>query len=550
MATFYVNPVSPINGDGSESSPYNAIPANTFTSGNTWKIKSGTTLNLGSTQHTIESNVSISSYGDGNTLPIITGNASNMLMIFSNDNVNIENVILQRLGSVGGNGINIGGGAAQNFSAQHCKFIGFGNHIYADKAQSLLLLDNDFIGGTIGIQASARDGINCTDWQIKQNRFNSNGTDILLRVSESTTYTAGSFINLEISENTFENSSLTAIQLNSAAYVFTGEISVTGPSTIVRSINWPSWPVGSQIFLTNFSNNANFGLFTVASISGTTLTVNETSLINESSSSGKQVWLWRSDRMFDTVVIYNNIIQQTGATPVLVDTVFRGNIYNNTIKSCIIAGVGAAGIETGNCEEIRIEKNTIIDMRTNVFDGMGIFLDNAVRNSVVIQNQIQDCLGATNDNSGAGVAVFNCIDNEIHSNIVSNCKRGVWIGGSGTSNNNIINNTFASCGIGVRINSSPVSLSNSIQNNVILNCTTGVSSNSSQIMTNNSEGSFSSLNLKQNYQPKEGSSLISSGLFLNVYADKKTNSFWNPPSIGAFEYIRPKTITSTRTMRS
>jgi hypothetical protein len=550
MATYYIDPSATINGDGSQASPYNAVPSANFSGSNEWRVRAGQTLNLSSTQHAVGSNVIIKAYGEGDTKPKITGNASTMLMVFSNDNVTLENLVLQRLGTVGGNGVNLGGGAAENFSALSCEFLGFGNHIYADKAQSPYIYNCDFTGGTIAIQAAARDGVDCTNWRLLNNRFNRNGTDLLLKVSEDSTFTSGAFSGLEIRNNNFENSLLTAIQLNCAAYVFSGDISVTGPSTLTRSVNWPPWPIGSQIYLTNFSNRANFGLFTVASISGTSLAVTETSLVSEGSSSGKQVWLWRADTSFSGLQLIGNTIRKTGATPILIDTMIGGSIYQNTIESCITNGVGAAGIETGNCDGLLIEQNTISDMKTAVFDGMGIFLDNAVRNSVVTKNRISDCLGASNDNSGAGLAIFNCTNNLLYSNLVTNCKRGLWMGGSGTTANFSDQNTFAYCDIGIRINSSPLASSNKFRNSVTVSCTTDIQDNASQTFENILSGTPQTLEIDTFFYPKAGSSLIEAGDWLGLKQDFIGTTFQNPPSIGAYEYVRPRTMTTTRELRT
>lgn len=541
MAEYFVDPTAAPGGNGSQGAPYNAIPGANFGSNNLWRLKVGTVLDMGATQHAVGNTVLIKPYGDGSLRPTILSAAATALMVFSNDDVSLEDLILRRSGAVGGNGVNIGGGAAQRFRALRTRIEGFGNGVYADKAQSPLLQECDFAGNTVAVQGAARDGVDCTNWQIIRNDFSGNGTDLLLRVSENGTYTAGAFDGLDVLSNTFSNAIATAIQLNCAAYVSTGNIAVSGPSTLTRSANWPSWPVGSQIFLTNFANRANFGLFTVASVSGTTLTVVETTLVIEASSAGKQVWLWRADRMFRRLRMIRNTIRGTGATPVLLDTMLGGEIYRNTIESCIVNGVGAAGIETGNCDGLWVERNDIADMRTAVFDGMGVFLDNAVRNARVVRNRIEDCRGGANDNSGAGLAIFNCVDNILSANVVKGCKRGVWMGGAGTTGNKIDHNTIYRCAIAARINSSPLAASNSLRNNTLVECAVDFADDANQTKSGNVSGTRADLGLGEDLRPRPGSRLLAAVDRLEYPRDADGKQRPAIAAVGAFDVARVKT---------
>lgn len=65
MATYFIDPSAAVNGDGSESSPYNAIP--TITSGNTYLFRCGTTLTVTAqiTRPGGVNNVTFASYGSG-----------------------------------------------------------------------------------------------------------------------------------------------------------------------------------------------------------------------------------------------------------------------------------------------------------------------------------------------------------------------------------------------------------------------------------------------------------------------------------------------------
>jgi len=62
--------------------------------------------------------------------------------------------------------------------------------------------------------------------------------------------------------------------------------------------------------------------------------------------------------------------------------------------------------------------------------------------------------------------------------------------------------------------------------------------------TSNTRLSTSDPLLSSAYRPRPGSPLIESGNYLGNLQDKNSTTYWNPPTIGAYEYIRPRTMRS------
>lgn len=547
MTIYYIDPSAPVNGNGlTESTPYNTVG---FIGGaNSYLFKRGTTFNgvvsLGNGTST-SLRLIIGSYGD-ESLPYPVINATGAISAFGSDYVTIEEIQV----SGTGNGINIDSGTFVDINNVIFNSVG----LFANKAFNINVRNCIFNNSTVAIQGSARDSVNMDNWNIVGNKFISCGTGIYFRTSENSTFTEGRMANLLVKNNKFLNTTGTAIQLNCAAHVTGINMGVTAPSTITRTGNWPAYPVGSKIWLTNFTNTSNFGEFTVASVSGSNLVVSETSLTTEASSSGKTVWLFREDRAFLDTIIEDNYILNCGLTAILTDTMLRGRIQRNTIDGAR----GAGAIENGNNKNIFIEWNLIKNLTTDSIDGMGIFLDNAVRDCFVRMNYIENCAGSGLDNSGACIALFNCVNNIFSGNICVGSKRGVWTGASGTSSNIVCNNVFANNDVGIRINSSPPNQGNTFQNNIVLNNDVGISDNRNQKIKSNlwfgnttlhnsgfldSSPVYDDPVLDVNFKPTElspSSVKVGGSRLTDNIKDISGKYFDNPPSIGAYQYRKPR----------
>jgi len=94
------------------------------------------------------------------------------------------------------------------------------------------------------------------------------------------------------------------------------------------------------------------------------------------------------------------------------------------------------------------------------------------------------------------------------------------------------------------IDSEPLATNIVAKNNNILQCTT-----LTRVTTSIGNISVEPL-LDQFYRPKTSSPLIQAGTYLGAVQDANSTTFQNLPSIGAYEYVRPRTAATTRTMRS
>jgi hypothetical protein len=98
MTTFYINPASPTNGVGSEADLFNTWSSVTWSSGDTYLQKSGTTAVLSAELTITASNVTISSYG-GSARAIIDGNNTIANVITGTA---LDNVFISKIASIGG----------------------------------------------------------------------------------------------------------------------------------------------------------------------------------------------------------------------------------------------------------------------------------------------------------------------------------------------------------------------------------------------------------------------------------------------------------------
>jgi len=116
----------------------------------------------------------------------------------------------------------------------------------------------------------------------------------------------------------------------------------------------------------------------------------------------------------------------------------------------------------------------------------------------------------------------------------------VRISSNAQRNHTIVNNHIEALPAGntYGIDVDPAATNVVLTKNNIVNCTTPVRAGTESGTTSNNAVLLSS------YRPRPGSPLIESGNYLGNLQDKNSTTYWNPPTIGAFEYIRPRTMRS------
>lgn len=493
MAILYFDSTNPVNGDGlTPATPYNTPPVTAF-GADTWNLAAGSTWDAGASALTGTTNTILQKWGTGPD-PIIQGSANPLLNISTANQVTITDVVFVRTGGGGGTGLAASfTGAAPSTSGLTMTrggFVGFGVCLNLDRSDNATLDSVSFSGttSTLGISAGAFNAGDVTKLKIRNCRF-TGGAGLSFTVS-NTADTDGKFTDLELTDNTFFNMPGSAITMRCSANSIstTAATSVTAPSTITRDSAWPvSWAAGKRIFLGGFVNPANFGLFTVASVVGSVLTVVETSLISEGSATGKGVYLIDPDQAYINPQILRNTIRDTGQTPMLIDNFVSGRIANNTIINSAGPNINAAGIEMLAFQDTVVEDNFIKGMRTSgSVDAMGIFADGGCTNVQIRRNYIADCPGTDRDNSGAGIASFYSIGCVFESNIVVNCKRGYWAGGTAGSGNIVRQNTFANNRVGYRTDSNPPAGYTTANFNLFINNDVALHDSSSSTIATNS----------------------------------------------------------------
>jgi hypothetical protein len=469
--------------NGTEAQPYAAVPADRFTTG-VWYIKAGTTLALAA-EHYLDNNLTIGRYGTGAN-PIIT-RTGNAMPAYNYSNVLIENLNIRGTGT----GIGIIAQGVTNFIIQDCTIHNFETAISANNSTSLTIQRNTFTGtsGTFGIKSQTLSG-DVASLVITGNIFTGIGTAIWLIASDPSN-TIGKYTGLSITNNTFTTINDSCIRVVGGANV--NEVGaetkdVTGVSTIVSSVAWPvPWTAGQKIFLAGYTFPANFGLFTVASVSGTTLTVAETSLnAAETAGTFKGAYLIDATRAYISPTITGNIMSTIGGTPIDVSNFIGGTISNNSIYNSTFISATSAGIEIQAASNVTVDRNYVSEINGDTFDGMGIFFDGGCDSCTASYNVITDLNSATADNGSAGFAVFYSTGCSITKNNVVACYRGIWAGGTGGTGHVVTGNTFNHCTIGIAVNSSPPASTYTFSGNLITSCTAGLrDSSAGQTITGN-----------------------------------------------------------------
>jgi len=250
------------------------------------------------------------------------------------------------------------------------------------------------------------------------------------------------------------------------------------------------------------------------------------------------------------------------------------NSWNTTLGS----------IWTGACLTPVIQKNNIQFTRSNgttVGDGEGIFDDQWNEGAIVRWNIVANGVFNTAQNpeyTAYGIGIYRSTKGKHYGNIIINCRYGYIIGQVPTATHPVMedilvsNNTFISTKKkGIALWAALPSSCVTIVNNCFIDCespmeahsaqagTQTISNNWSYLASIESDGAnipdggnlFSAVPLvNNNYAPLTGSSLIAAGTYTEGFKDFNEVLFQNPPSVGAFEYVRPRTAATTRTMRS
>lgn len=192
----------------------------------------------------------------------------------------------------------------------------------------------------------------------------------------------------------------------------------------------------------------------------------------------------------------------------------------------------------------------VVDFDGN--EGHGIQLDDLASDSLIRGNRISSC-------EGRGIQINMGRRNRVVANVVENCKRGgIRADVNGAVLNAVSNNTVisgaatASPSVGIVLGAD-----NTARSNVVLSFDTGITGTSTSTESNNlinaptirsggiaaGSGSFSADPLLgAYYRPTADSPLIGAGAPLDAYPmlDAAGVQFNRAPTIGAFEYVRPR----------
>lgn len=174
------------------------------------------------------------------------------------------------------------------------------------------------------------------------------------------------------------------------------------------------------------------------------------------------------------------------------------------------------------------------------FDKVGIGLDRGV-----VGGTVQSCY--TFNNLGSGVEINQASNVSVIGCVSKNNAQGIYFSTTeGTSN--AYQNTSNDINYSVRVERLYTGDTVNIKNNFFLSPLDVYTATITGTVTELTNATTGETNMF--LRPIAGSSLISEGMFLGSLQDKNSTTYLVPPTIGAFEYIRPKTISSTRTMRS
>lgn len=248
-------------------------------------------------------------------------------------------------------------------------------------------------------------------------------------------------------------------------------------------------------------------------------------------------------------------------------------IANNYMKN--VAGAnGAFNVFYGS---YIIEDNVVDGLTTTTIDGNGLLFDHGSDGCIARRNTFKNIYGKSGVfNSGYGVMFLDAVRCDVYGNTFENIHYGVHASGATSftlaQQFNCYNNTFTNISVGgCYITTTADKTQALVKNNIFtglsgsaavicpttggwtgeaLNCfygfdvaNTNHTLNVGDVTTNPNIGVYLKLN--------SSSPCIAKGVFVGNYQDKLWSSFQNPPSIGAYEYMRPRVaLTQVRTFRN
>jgi nitrous oxidase accessory protein NosD len=242
-------------------------------------------------------------------------------------------------------------------------------------------------------------------------------------------------------------------------------------------------------------------------------------------------------------------------------------ITGNTVRDCYVTG---AGIQTAKNKYALITFNTISGIRSGTptasfqngfpIDGNGIFFDDLSVGGLAYGNYISNLVSTGNPNSGTGLSFWTATGSRFVGNVVVDCYVGANYGHASETDNQILNNTFINCTIGVtKIGTSAQAGNVTAKNNILHHCTTGFSMGANPSITadyNNVYGhvtAYSGISAGANdktvdpllttyYKPTAASLLASASPLdgLDFYGIP----FKSTPNFGAVETTTPRSASS------
>jgi len=228
---------------------------------------------------------------------------------------------------------------------------------------------------------------------------------------------------------------------------------------------------------------------------------------------------------------FGDCVQQQYVRPGTVWRRCRFDHSNNQKKQAMVLGSGTLIAAPGTVVE------DCVFVGADSVDGAGLLSIDFVSGVTLRRNRLE---------GGKGVYVLGASSVvDVYSNLI--VGRGADTIGIGSAVNAAVTarqNTVVGHRRGIELLGS----NNAAKNNVV------VSDGATPITAISKGNNFTSLDgdplLSSAYRPLPGSPLIGAGEFLGNLQDKNSTTYQNPPSIGAYEYVRPRTAASTRTMRT
>lgn len=230
----------------------------------------------------------------------------------------------------------------------------------------------------------------------------------------------------------------------------------------------------------------------------------------------------------------------------------RVRTYNVTAQGAAISGTTNRNLiyEENYCEHT---VSVAQDVNGKYIDSLGIFCDQGNQNCTVRYNTIVDCPGYNIEddpakmasNSGGGIGLWNCGNNDVYGNVIKDSRYGVTYGNVNETGNRVFNNTDIGCVASLKkYGSSALAGSLTQKNNASIGSTTlfEYTSNPSCTQVTNEQyatAAEAGVILDANGIPirlTADSPLRRAGTDMSAYyEDADGNAFQSPPNVGAFQ---------------